>query len=418
MSVNEDTLQALLDSNQEQSHSLEEDVTPEVELPQVQFIASPIIEEADSLSRIIATRKQIVDVKKSLCGIVDSIAENPSLFTRASSVWGQWPIWQKIGSGIVLTVPAILVGVAANISSLLVIGGTTGVIYSAAGMVLEDHHACNVSIKQRLKDGILCIADVLELTIVALDAIRVRLTEEVEKFKIENDKLANHIVDLGAQVQTLTNQVEIFVETERLLRVSKEKLEASTALLQNSVSEQNELLAKSKEELAAVTRDYQHNQRNLEAQVAELQKARLIMDREVEKAQKVAAGLKKTVDTLSGAVIEDQEQRKGFQSKLENFLSGREVSFSKVAESMVDTERDLQTAKTDLSTSNLRYQQLLAQQEKLILRLEALDVSIAASKSIDKEHGSVLSHSLFHSSSQRKSGVVGDKPTVTTGMTV
>jgi hypothetical protein len=410
--VNEDALQLLL--NEEDSvtvaqRDLVEDsvssaASPEApKPPQVQYIATPIqAAEDDSLSRILATKKQIIDVKQSLSSIVDSIADNPSLFTRASGVWGGWPIWQKIGSGLVLTAPPVLVGIFANIGALIVIGSATGVIYSATGMVLEDHHACNISIKQRLKDGILCIADILELTIVALDAIRDRLAEEVKKFNEENATLARHVKDLGEQVSTLTNQVEVFIETERLLRVSKEKLEVSTKELQTSVDEHSHLLELNRKELVEVSRAYEQNQASLIAQVAELTKARELMSLEVTKAKKISEGLKKAVDTLSFAVSQDQTQRTSFQDKLERFLTGKQESFDKVTSSLETTEDSLQVAQKALNESNDRYARLLDMQEALVARLMVIDNQLATAKmsgfsgKLEQQvPSSVRGHSLF-----------------------
>lgn len=78
--------------------------------------------ESGSLAQIVDTQKQLSQVKESLESIVDSIAENPSLITRAASAWGELPMWQKVTGGLVLTAPTLAVGLFAHIGVLLVIG--------------------------------------------------------------------------------------------------------------------------------------------------------------------------------------------------------------------------------------------------------------------------------------------------------
>ncbi len=332
--------------------------------------------ESDNLSEIIKTRDKIEQVKQNLSIIIDSIADNPSLVTRASNAWGEWATWQKVGTGLVLTVPAVLVGAAASVASLLILGGATGVVYTTTGMILEDHHACNVNIKQRLKDGILSIASVLELTIVALDNIRLRLAEEIGKFKAENLKLSTQVSILQDQISTLTIEIGILVETEAFLRITKEGLQKQALELKKTTDLQSTLLQKNQEELVAITRDYQITQKNLSTKVEELRAVREAMSAEVTKTQNISVSLQKAVTTLSGQVLEERAQKQAFQSKLELLLTDKEESASKLMERMITTHKELKGAKEDLCANNLRNRELLAKQEELMRRLEKLDLSL------------------------------------------
>jgi hypothetical protein len=364
-------------------------------------ITPPI--ENDNLTKIVEAREQIALVKKNLSTIVDSIANNPSLITRASEAWGGWPTWQKVGTGIVLTVPALLVGVAASVGSLLLIGGATGVAYTTTGLILEDHHACNVNIKQRLKDGILSLADVLELTIVALDSIRLKLAEELAKFKEENSKLALEVSTLQDQIHTLSIQVGILIDVESFLRATKEQLHKEVQSLKSDTKEQRELLEKQRDKLAEVTREYQITQESLTERVKELRTVREQMATEIASTRKVSESLQKAVTTLSGVVIEDQKQRETFQAQLFKALKGEETCAIKVMERMSLTQGELETATSDLRFNNDYHRKLLEKQGSLLRELEALDLKSCVAV---KDRISVLPHTMFTKPAASSAGIV------------
>ncbi|RUR07593.1 LegC2/C7 family Dot/Icm T4SS effector [Legionella sp. km772] len=345
-------------------------------VPPKQAISLSAPAEIDNLAEIIKTRDNIAKVKESLNKIIDSIADNPSLVTRASNAWGEWATWQKVGTGLALTVPALLSGAAAGIGSLLILGGATGVVYTTTGIILEDHHACNENIKQRLKEGISSIADILELTIVALDNIRLRLAEEIGKFKEENFKLARLVSNLQDQVTTLSIHIEILEETETFLRGTKDKLQKDIEELKKSTEQQDVLLKKKQAELVQVTSDYQKTQAQLDKRIEELRVVREEMSIEITKTQKVSVVLQKAVHTLSGQVLEEQTQKQLFQRKLESLMTDKEADASKLLERMSTTHRELEGAKEDLRANNARNSELLAKQGELVKRLEKIDLML------------------------------------------
>ncbi|KGP63454.1 membrane protein [Legionella norrlandica] len=345
--------------------------------------------ETDSLKKIIHTQKQLSDVKESLGSIVDSMAENPSLFTRAATAWGELPMWQKVTGGVVLTAPTLAVGLFAHIGVLLVIGGVTGITYTAGAIVLDDHHTCNVNIAKRLKEGLFGLADVLQITIDALDEIRKKFAEEIQKFKKENTRLTENIDRLDSQVESLTTQVELFMETEKLLRKFKNDLEETTRQLQESASKQTDLLERNQKELSQVVKEYERSQKQLATKVAELHEVRTSLGLEVEKAKIVANTLQGAVQTLSGTVIADQEKRASFQKQLDGFLNAKEISFDQVAERICQAEEELRMVQEELRRSNERYNELLKRHEAQVDRLDKMvdrAVEIGQVAESDKEN--------------------------------
>lgn len=399
MATEERNLQKLFEESKKELNVYSGPVAKDVAM-QNQPSVDLVIEDSDNLTRIVQTREQIAQVKKNLSTIIDSIVDNPSLVTRASDAWGTWPIWQKVGTGLVLTVPALLAGVATSLGSLLIIGGATGVVYTTTGMILEDHHSCNVNIKQRLKEGILSIADVLELTIVALDNIRFKLAEEISKFKNENLKLTAQVSTLNDQIHTLSIQIGILVEMDQYLCTAKEVIQFQIEDLKNSTEAQSELLQKKQEELAAAVKDYKMNQELLIARVEELRAVRESMTQEVEQTKKISEALQKAVTALSEQVLEDQAQKEAFQLKLQSLLTEENTSVLKVLERMSTTKLELEEAQADLNDNNERNRKLLDKQDELVGRLEQLDLS--GVEKFDKEAKvSVVGQSMFSAHSTK-----------------
>lgn len=329
--------------------------------------------DLESLKKITSVKEDLLKVKGTLVGIVDTMADDPSMITRWSKSWGELPLWQKIIGGVALSGPAVAAGLFAHVAALMVIGGVTGVAYTASGIILDDHHVHNVNIAQRLKQGVSDLADLLMLTINALEKIASDLRVEIEKFAIENTKLADSVTELQSEVESLSNQVELFIKTQDLLRETRNDLEKTAESLKTSVVEQTDLLNKNQLMLEQVKVDYEKNEKQLSAKIAELLSVRKAMDLEVERAKLVANTLEGTVLSLTGTVIKDGEQRVQFQENLDKFLKDKEGGFDKVATRICAAEAELEQVKNQLSDSTQRYKELLDRQEEQVTRLEQLD---------------------------------------------
>ncbi|MBI2785227.1 MAG: hypothetical protein HYX60_02510, partial [Legionella longbeachae] len=266
---------------------------------------------------------------------------------------------------------------------LVTISGVSVLAYTTSGIVLDDHHFHTQNITQKLKEGIFGIAEVLELTISALDSIRKKLAEEVEKFKEENIKLTNNITQLNQDVETLSYQVELYVETEKLLRRTQEELEKKAESLTKDLEKQSQLIVDNQNEIQQVKTAHEKIQLELSKKVSELSDVREKMGIEVNRAKKIASTLEGTVKSLSNAVISDSNQRHAFHEKLNIFLTDKTNSFDQVAERINKAEIELVEVKHELKNSNERYKQLLKIQEKQIRRLEGLDKHVE--NSLDSE---------------------------------
>ncbi|KTD59604.1 inclusion membrane protein A [Legionella santicrucis] len=334
--------------------------------------------DLDSIQSIALTQEHLTQVKKSLGAIVDSLQDNPSLISRAAKFWGEIPLWQRILGGVAISGPTFLVGAAAHIGFLVTISGISALAYTTSGIILDDHHYHSQSIAQKIKEGIFGVAEVLELTIGALDSIRRKLAIEVERFRTENDKLAKEITHLYDEVETLSMQVECFQKTEELLRKQKTDLENISITLKQDLEKNGELFQANQLELAKVKGWHEKSLLQLSEQASQLSEVRKSMGKEVEKAKKIASTLETTVRFLTNTGINDTKQREVFQEKLDEFLE-KTNSFDEITERMSNAEKELSEVKFELKASNERYKLLLDLQEKLICRLELLDQSVDSS---------------------------------------
>ncbi|STX50599.1 inclusion membrane protein A [Legionella busanensis] len=347
--------------------------------------------EQDNLQKIALTEEHLAQIKENLSKIIDILSRNRSLVTKAADYWGGLSLWQKLVGGAVLTVPTLAAGIAAQLGALLALSGATVAVYTTGSIILDDHHNYNKNITEDLKKGVFSLADILAITISALDNIRVGLSKELEKFKEQNSKLAGNIALLNDKLETLSNQVEVFVFTEKLLRETQEKLEQEAERLRQTAVENEELLKKNELELLQVRKDYDKSRQQLNEKVTELVNVKTSMEIEVKKAKDVSITLQNTVKTLSNAVIDDNNQREVFQKKIATIINDNEQNALLINTRVQELEKELREVKEQLELSNNRYRDLLDRQESQIERLERIGVKDLKLKHPPEEHAEVES---------------------------
>ncbi|WP_131795584.1 LegC2/C7 family Dot/Icm T4SS effector [Fluoribacter gormanii] len=328
--------------------------------------------EQDKLEKITITKEIFEEIRKSLQDTVKSMEKNPSIFSRAAEYWGELPLWQKIIGGVALTVPTLIIGIAAHIGFLLALCGVTAVTYAAGGVILDDHHKCSTSAVESLQKGILGLADLLELTINALDIIRKQLATEIQKFVKENEKLAENIEALSNQIDAIDKQVIATSKVNTILGETKDGLVAVSESLKEGVTQQADLMKQNQEKLDRITEAYSANQKELALKVLEVQKVRFELGEELTKARSLIEALHSSVSQLSLVAIGDEEKRLAFQKKLDEFIENKEASFLQIADRICASEEKLKLVQLELENTNRRYHELLQIQEKHIDTLKIL----------------------------------------------
>ncbi len=346
------------------------------------------------LNELNETKNKIIEIKKNLNIIIDTIMANPSFVTRAANAWGELSTWKKVGTGLVLTFPPILVGVAANVATLLTLGGITGIVYTTSGIILEDHHACSNDTKQKIKDGIAGITGILEITIHALNKIHFQLQAELDKFKKENFKLAEQVIKLHSEVDTFCDEVERLSKLNIELAQNKKQLEQTCKALEQSNEHQSELFAKTQHELRLVENEYQQTCDELKLKVNELATVRKSMMVEVVKAGIISKSLQKVVSHFSVDVIDEPVQQDDIEVKLTNMLHQEKMLASRLVQRFKDTQVELRDATDDMKKSSEDNHNLLTQQQKIMQRLESVNL-LAIQSMYPKKTSTLQNESTF-----------------------
>lgn len=325
----------------------------------------------NNFEKMLFTQKQLIDVKKFLVKIIEAIGENPSFLNRLSKYWGDKPTSYKVIAGVALVGPTALIGIIAHAIPLLAISGLTLAGYVTSSVVLDDHNTHNVSVTERLKEGVLSLADVLGIVIEALDTIRKDLAIEVEKFKEENEKymeennkLSLSLQDLSRQLQHLSYFTECLQVTELMLRKEKDELTMTAKSLESSIESQSKLFEENQKKLEEVTRQHEQILIQLSGTSSELETVKKEMGKELEKTRMVAKIMSEAAQSLSGTVVEDKENRIIYQEKLDKFLMDKEKSFDQVTNRICEAEKKLSMVEKELELSNNRYTLLLKKHEK------------------------------------------------------
>ena len=312
-----------------------------------------------NLEQFKLTQKQLDKIIEDLMKMIDAIALNPSLLSRASSYWGTRPLWQKISAGILLTAPFFIIGIAANISVLLTISIFTLITYTASSLLLDNHHEHNTDRTEHLKKSVSNLVEVLVAVILSLETLQ-------EQFTL-------NISELSAQIKTLTEHTQRLNDTAQQLNTTKIDLENTVDVLKGTINEQTQLLNKRQKELENACL-------KLSEKISELHLVKTAMGLEINKSQKITAVLKETVASLADTVFLDEQQRIAFFKKMNEFLSNKEASFDKIAERICEAERqlslvteELRRTKDEFNRCNLYHRQLLREQENLISRLAQLE---------------------------------------------
>lgn len=322
---------------------------------------SDIENDAKRLKALLADKDGLVKVKESFCAVIDSMHDNPSLITRCAEYWGKLPMWQKVGGGVVITIPTLTIGLAAHIGILLAFSGFTVIAYSAGGIALDDHYASNKNMADKLKKGILGLADILVALINQLHSICDSLRQENNRFHCENELLAETRSSLQETVATLTTQAENYILISDFLKKEQLKLEKTNITLDHTATE-----------LEAVKSELAKNQSLLAAKIGELERVRVEMSLDLDNARQTASILNSTVNALALKSITSDEQRQEFQEKIQLIMDGKMEQFGEVAERLSATEEQLAIAKNELEQKNNYYAGLLERYEQLIERQEDL----------------------------------------------
>lgn len=315
------------------------------------------------------TQQKLASVKEDLNNIIDAITNNQSMVSMAANYWGGLGTWQKVAGGIMITIPTIATGLFISVGALV----TLSVSMTATGLILEDHYQHNASLVERLKKGILSMADVLELTINALSLIEAQFAREIKAFQTENELLKNNVQSLTDEMHSLKAQLEVFAQTSVILKDSISNLEEEITKITANSQGQEAVLAKTQQELLKVKNEYEVSQHQLSDKVQEIAQVKLSLQTELTKANKTVKILQQTVTNFTSSVT----QRSNLNEQLDLLCKGQE-NLEKATTNLSKTEQELKAVKDQLEERNQEYKALLAQQQAQSEQLDGIMKKLAS----------------------------------------
>lgn len=322
------------------------------------------------LLQILLTYDQLKKIKQNLNAMIDSLAENPSMLSRAGKLWGTIPWWQKLLAGLVLTVPLLLAGIFAQIAVLTAVSICMMVTYTISSFALDNHQAHNTNNTARLKSSIGNLADLLGSSIRLLQGLRHLIAEQIDAFHKENDQLTQKINELIPQVEQLTQQVEELQQLKQTLSKTIADLEQTSQSLQASGQEQIKLLEQTQKELEQVKSSYEDNEKKLATSIDELTDHNTEMQKQLNIARSIALTLNDAVVTFSAMVLADEQQRAAFSNRLTDTLNNKEQCFIEVLGQFNHSERNLKTITSQLVDLNNEYDAVLNRFEIVTRHME------------------------------------------------
>lgn len=301
------------------------------------LLKSVQITEQSNLPEILITQERFNKIKENLLLIIQSMEKNPSMVSRAAKYWGDLSLWKKVSGGIVLTVPMLVLGILAHLGFLLALCSIAGIIYTGGGIILDDHHKCQIDVTENLTQGILSLANLLELTITALEKLHHKLAEEIKNFASENEQFKEQVNKLNVEITAAT-------ELNTSLKNTHEEFD-------KTLFEQRELLSE-----------------------------KII---QFEKISKIAEYLRTLVNDMTSFTLVDEQQRKEFYNRLNLFMSDKDASFASLAVRFGEAENKLSETQEKLEQTSQMYEKLLHEQKELTNQLKHLLFFESTKQTID-----------------------------------
>lgn len=316
----------------------------------------------ERLKKLKNSQVKLTQIQKDLEILVDSMAKNTSIFSRASNFWGRVPLWQKILAGILIAAAPIVAGVFAQLLLWLVITAFVSAIYIGASVVLDDHFNHSQHSTQNIKLGITSLAEGLQVLMTSLEQISEALTEQVDLFSKENQQFTEHVSDLGKGNVSLTEEIKKLQDIEKKLRLRQGELEKTCNELSKSVVQQTKLLEETQSTLTKVKIDHTDTQTQLKEKTSELAEIKDQLTTAINNYKRLEEFMNETLKVMTTKMSENAPQQELFQQQL--------TAFSKIIAKICNEANELTEVKKSFRQKTNEYQDLIARYERIVIRFE------------------------------------------------
>ncbi len=374
MAINENDLPQEPDTIQPENniHSQEAPKTPLTTEAEIKALLNEAqTGDKASIQKIVITKEIFKKIKDALHDTIASMEQNPSYLSRASKFWGQFALWKKILIGIAITIPTLTLGIVFHLWFLLAICGVTAIIYTGATILFHNHQKCQTNATEHLEQGVFGLADLLELTITALDSIREQLAAEVNKFSEENMTLQKSSEAFKEQNKQLAIELDATATLVCELQLIKNNLESTSSELEIETTKLTALLTASEKAQEQTMQAYKEAVIKLEEQSIVLANKQAQLQESLEEAGKLTTVLGEVTAGMSSLVINNEGERARFNESMQQLLQNKE-STAEIFTSICQTKKQLEVTQKLLAANNTHYESLLETHRSQIEELQTI----------------------------------------------
>jgi DNA repair exonuclease SbcCD ATPase subunit len=337
-----------------------------VPFPLVNDIELPTGKAIKASTRIDKLKKSelnLSQIQKELERLIDAMAQNPSMLSRATYYWGSLPLWQKITTGLLLATPTLMIGILAQLTVYYIITALVLICYTGASVVLDDHHSHAQRGKTNIKSGITNLAAGLNTVTDSLEQISDALSEQITLFSEENEHFGENISDLKTHNTSLQQEIDKLKTVEKTLSSTVSELETLCSELKKSTEEQTNLLEATQASLNKLKINYAQNQKQLEEKINELSDLTRLFSSAEKAYNENLEALKEALDTMAKISVDSKEQRDALYKETSSFIKNNNPS-------LLDLHNILQTKVREVSELKQKLQAATDKQEELVNRAE------------------------------------------------
>lgn len=341
-----------------------------VEFPSAREEHSAITPSIERLKKLKKSQSQLGKIQQDLEVLIDAMAQNPSILSRAANYWGKLPLWQKIIAGLIIAAPPLIIGIITQLIVCYVITAFFLASYIGSSVILDDHYSHTQHSTKNIKSGVTSLAEGLDSVTQSLEQISQDLADQVNLFSKENGKFGDNVEALSLRNMALKQEVEKLKETEKKLRQTQNELELTCNELKKSIKDQTALLDETQAALNKARIDYEKNQKDLEKANKQLGEIQEKFAETTNHYEKVLEALRTAVTELTENTFKEPQHQQAFYNKMQQIIENKDASFIQIFDRFSTAESELIDLKNHYTALIEQYEQLVAKQTSQLARID------------------------------------------------
>lgn len=323
----------------------------------------------DKTDPLLSDSADVLDqMKDGIEDMVKAMTPKTSLFNRATSFWSKVPIWAQVLIGLVILVPALVIGIYFGIIQVIAVSVMSFLFYSVACFLIHNHQKVELNITEKITAGLATAVDILKTVMTSLEVVCEEIANEIAVYQHNNTELTQKIVDFDEQLRTLNEKATELSETESQIHHINKDLQLSNTDFKQSIAEQKAQLAVARERLAVLRQGCIDSMQQMGEKIAAIERVKTETSEQLDQISAFSAGLKVQVEDLVKVAIPEEESRVGFLDNFNTQLGNTVELYERSAARMRKINEQLSGVKKELGLSQQRYAHLLCQSFAAIMQ--------------------------------------------------